>query len=99
MSPAQNGKCRNHCPACFYSKHVDIEPGDRAANCAGLMKPLQIEQAGKTFFILHECEKCHFQRKNKTAPDDEVGETFLNLLGSTITKRLSVDRRKVRIMR
>ena len=21
--------CRNHCPYCLYSKHVDINPGDR----------------------------------------------------------------------
>ena len=25
--------CRNHCPKCLHSKHVDINPGDRAEKC------------------------------------------------------------------
>lgn len=25
--------CRNHCPYCLHSKHVDINPGDRAEEC------------------------------------------------------------------
>ena len=28
----------NHCTACLWSKHVDVNPGDRAADCHGLMK-------------------------------------------------------------
>ena len=26
---------RNHCPNCLASLHVDIEPGDREADCGG----------------------------------------------------------------
>ena len=29
--------CRNHCPFCLYSKHLDINPGDRAEKCHGLL--------------------------------------------------------------
>jgi Zn finger protein HypA/HybF involved in hydrogenase expression len=25
----------NHCPQCLWSKHVDIDPGDRLALCGG----------------------------------------------------------------
>ena len=25
---------RDHCPYCLSSKHLDINPGDRSANCA-----------------------------------------------------------------
>ena len=32
---------RNHCPNCLCSLHVDEEPGDRAADCGGLMEPVQ----------------------------------------------------------
>ena len=32
----------NHCPACLYSKHVDRSPGDRAADCGGLMEPVAV---------------------------------------------------------
>ena len=28
---------RNHCPFCLYSKHVDMEPGDRQNTCAGMV--------------------------------------------------------------
>lgn len=33
---------RNHCPNCLSSLHVDIEPGDRAADCGGIMDPIAV---------------------------------------------------------
>ena len=33
----------NHCPSCLHSKHVDINPGDRAETCGGLMEPVDLE--------------------------------------------------------
>ena len=33
---------RNHCPNCLSSLHVDIEPGDRAADCGGIMEPVAV---------------------------------------------------------
>lgn len=61
---------RNHCTYCLYSKHVDIEPGDRANDCHGLMRPTGLEiKNGKTQ-IIFECEKCGKQGKNIVASDD-----------------------------
>jgi hypothetical protein len=34
VSPRTSG-CRNHCPFCLVSRHVDIHPGDRANQCQG----------------------------------------------------------------
>jgi len=62
----------NHCPKCLYSKHVDINPGDRDANCGGLMKPVAIEQKKGEYVILHKCVKCNHERKNKVAPEDDI---------------------------
>ena len=31
---------RNHCPNCLTSLHVDQEPGDRSADCGGIMDPI-----------------------------------------------------------
>ena len=31
---------RNHCPNCLSSLHLDIEPGDREADCGGIMEPV-----------------------------------------------------------
>ncbi|MBP9701947.1 MAG: RNHCP domain-containing protein [Candidatus Pacebacteria bacterium] len=56
----------NHCPKCLWSRHVDVDPGDRKAECGGLMKPAGYID-GK---ILHKCEKCGFERKNKVQKDD-----------------------------
>lgn len=33
---------RNHCPNCLASLHVDIEPGDREADCGGIMEPVAV---------------------------------------------------------
>ena len=68
----KHGTCRNHCPKCLYSKHVDSDvPGDRAASCQGLMRSIGVEQDSKMgFVIIHKCETCGIERKNKAAPDD-----------------------------
>jgi len=62
----------NHCPNCLYSKHVDINPGDRMSECGGLMKPIEILQKNGEFIILHKCEKCGFERKNKVSDKDNI---------------------------
>ena len=44
-----NYTARDHCPYCLYSKHVDINPGDRKNNCLGLLKPITIEKYKNTY--------------------------------------------------
>lgn len=61
----------NHCPACLWSKHVDINPGDRSADCGGLMEPVGAEQKGGEAIIIHRCVKCHYIKRNRAAPDDD----------------------------
>lgn len=33
---------RNHCPNCLSSLHLDVEPGDRAADCGGIMDAVAV---------------------------------------------------------
>lgn len=61
---------RDHCPYCLYSKHVDINPGDRANTCKGLLKPMGIEKFKDTYKIIYKCEKCKMEHKNIMAADD-----------------------------
>lgn len=61
---------RDHCPFCLYSKHVDVNPGDRANLCKGLLKPIGIEKFRNTYKIIYKCEKCNQQHKNIAAFDD-----------------------------
>ena len=63
---------RDHCPYCLYSKHVDINPGDRKNTCKGLLKPIGIEKFKDTYKILYQCEKCQKLHKNIVANDDDM---------------------------
>lgn len=63
---------RDHCPYCLYSKHVDINPGDRQNSCQGLLKPIGIEKFKDTYKILYRCEKCGEEHKNIIAKDDDM---------------------------
>lgn len=60
----------NHCPKCLYSEHVDINPGDRANPCKGLMEPIGLIKKRGEFFIVHKCLKCGEIRHNKTSGGD-----------------------------
>ncbi len=65
--------CRDHCPICLYSKHVDINPGDRQENCHGDLEPISIEISSKKgYVIVYKCKKCGAIRKNKAAEDDNI---------------------------
>lgn len=68
----------NHCPKCLWSRHVDINPGDRAAACKGPMEPLSYEVKGGETILLHRCTVCGFERRNRTAPADDF-EAILRL--------------------
>lgn len=61
----------NHCPHCLWSKHVDIEPGDRQADCGGLMKPVDIETMKGEHILTHECLECGHRKRNKTSWHDD----------------------------
>lgn len=71
--PKLGYSCRNHCPYCLYSKHVDINPGDRLETCHGVLKPIDVEISNKKgYVIIFKCEKCGSIRKNKAATDDDI---------------------------
>ena len=72
---------RNHCPFCLCSLHVDINPGDRANECGGLMRPIRTEpDAKRGFIIIHKCEKCGEIRRNRAALDAKVQPDNRSLL-------------------
>ena len=67
-----NYTSRDHCPYCLYSKHVDINPGDRLNTCKGLLKPIGIEKFKDTYKIIYKCNKCGEIHKNIIASDDNM---------------------------
>ncbi len=68
----------NHCPLCLWSKHVDINPGDREEECKGLMKPIGYLKSGGKEKIVHQCQKCGFEKSNKIEKEDNI-EVLLSL--------------------
>ncbi|MDR1425556.1 MAG: RNHCP domain-containing protein [Rickettsiales bacterium] len=69
----------NHCPDCLFSKHVDINPGDRACSCCGLMRPVSLECKNGNFVVVHECLRCHFRRNNRVLETDNIEELIRKL--------------------
>lgn len=61
----------NHCPSCLWSKHVDVQPGDRKAECRGLMEPVAVRAEGSRYRIVHRCLECGLERQNRAAADDD----------------------------
>ena len=72
---------RNHCPFCLWSLHVDINPGDRANECGGLLRPIRTEpDAKRGFIVIHKCEKCGEIRRNRAALDAKTQPDNRSLL-------------------
>jgi len=77
VKPTEHDTPRNHCPFCLHSLHVDVNPGDRANKCKGLLQPVGVETSGrKGYVILYRCERCGERTRGKAAlkttvqPDD-----------------------------
>ena len=69
--PPRTSGCRNHCPRCLTSKHVDLNPGDRANACLGLMEAVDYElDAKKGIVLIFRCRRCHAQTRNMAAHTD-----------------------------
>ncbi|MCK6477893.1 MAG: RNHCP domain-containing protein [Phycisphaerales bacterium] len=63
---------RNHCPVCLWSRHLDVEPGDRASPCRSAMQPVGIEvRTTGEWAIIHRCTACNVLRANRIAGDDD----------------------------
>ncbi len=70
VPPATVG-CRNHCPHCLTSKHVDIFPGDRANPCKGMLRATNYELDSKKGLVLRfKCDKCGAETRNIANHED-----------------------------
>ncbi len=65
---------RNHCPHCLWSRHVDLNRGDRLSVCRGRMEPVSICESKGEWSLIHRCEKCGSLRSNRISGDDNTAE-------------------------
>lgn len=62
---------RNHCPNCLSSLHLDNEPGDRAAECGGIMEAVGVwVKSNGEWAVIHRCKRCGEIHSNRVAADD-----------------------------
>lgn len=74
---------RDHCNKCLCSLHVDINPGDRANSCNGVLVPIDITTDSKKGYIInYKCSKCGQTHNNKSATDD-CFKTILTIMNKT----------------
>jgi len=66
----------NHCPHCLWSKHVDVNPGDRQEDCEGQMEPVDIYLKNRNWIIVHQCDICGEKKQNRVMPEDDFDEVI-----------------------
>jgi hypothetical protein len=81
VSPAPGSSVRNHCPRCLHSLHVDGDvPGDRAADCGGVMRPVRAEQRDGGWRVEQACARCGHRRWNRLHPEWAIEPDRLDAL-------------------
>jgi hypothetical protein len=64
----------DHCPKCLWSKHVDINPGDRMSKCGGMMEPRGVKKEGEQCIIYYQCVTCHYKHRVKQSKEDSFNQ-------------------------
>ena len=83
--PVSGDGYTNHCPKCFWSKHVDKNPGDREELCGGMMEPVSLLYKKGDYAIVHRCVRCGFERSNRLASTDDL-EGLIKLFSEKATQ-------------
>ena len=82
-APVTGDGYTNHCPRCLWSRHVDVDPGDRAEGCRGLMAPVSAAFERDRVVLTHRCTACGSLRRNRAhAADDH--DAIRPYLGRTV---------------
>ncbi len=86
VAPLETG-CRNHCPRCLSSLHLDEFPGDRQSSCKAVMRATGYYFHKKKGLMLRfTCSQCGEQKVNKAALDDPKGSDDYDLILSLTPK-------------
>ena len=84
---------RNHCNICLWSKHVDVQKGDRKATCHGGMRPVGLTFKHEGFgrqgelMLVHYCMDCEKLSINRIARDDD-NDLILEVFAMTRSETL-----------
>lgn len=78
--PPHGRTARDHCPWCLRSLHVDVVPGDRAADCGGILDPIGLERRGEDLRLLYRCRRCGAEKVNRALLDGDVPDDWEQLV-------------------
>ncbi|MFT5679567.1 MAG: tRNA(Ile)-lysidine synthetase-like protein [Myxococcota bacterium] len=70
--PHGGARVRDHCPRCLRSLHVDVVPGDRAADCGGVLHPTTMTLSGGEVVIQYRCGQCQATHQVRAHPTDKL---------------------------
>ncbi len=92
VPPTAQTTPRDHCPFCLWSKHVDIDPGDRANPCRGSLRPIGVyTDTKKEYVILFQCQRCAARVRSKAILADENAaddfDRIIELAGKPINEK------------
>lgn len=68
--PEHPSSSRDHCNKCLIGLHVDINPGDRANSCRGILEPIGLKIRDQKQQIVYKCKSCQKKIFCIVAPDD-----------------------------
>ncbi len=71
--PPGGGRVRDHCPSCLTGLHVDVVPGDRAANCGARLVAVGLEVVAGEHVLRFACSRCSHTIRVRAHPDDDPG--------------------------
>ena len=101
---------RNHCPACLWSRHVDMaKAGDRRSTCRSRMEPvgLTLKHTPKRYgdekqgelMLIHRCTGCGKFSINRVAADDNATRIYdLFLRSQTMEEKLKSGLNAIKIL-
>ena len=78
--PTGGARVRDHCPRCLFSQHVDRVPGDRAADCGGLLEPVGLDGP----VIQYRCQRCGHTARNRAHDQDDIVGLARRLAGESL---------------
>lgn len=67
----------DHCPVCLWGKHVDVNPGDRMAECGGAMEPVAVSMRNQIYRIEYKCQRCGHQFTVRAGKNDDFDRILL----------------------
>lgn len=83
---AHGRTARDHCPYCLRSLHVDVVPGDRSANCGGILDPVGADTRGSEISIRYICRTCGAARRNRAIPDGDPPDDWNAVIRLTVVQ-------------